>query len=106
MREKLKRHRATIAPIREGARCRVSFDLNFNAKIEVIRSAYGALTFDVIPSLRGVVNVYAGGGGGGKDRTEQSETTSAPPPQRDPLLRPLDLNAEERAALVAFLETL
>lgn len=58
----------------------------------------------LIPSLRGVVNLYAGGGG--KDRTEQSETTSAPPPQRDPLLRPLDLNAEERAALVAFLETL
>ncbi len=58
----------------------------------------------LFPSLRGLVNLYAAGGG--KDRTEQSDTTKAPPPQPDPLLQELDLSNEERAALVAFLETL
>lgn len=58
----------------------------------------------LIPSLRGLVNLYAAGGG--RDRSEQSSTTTAPPPQPDPLLRPRELSREERAALVAFLETL
>lgn len=58
----------------------------------------------IFPSLRGVVNLYAGGGG--RDRKEQSTTTMAPPPQPDPLLKPRTLSAEEKAALVAFLETL
>ena len=58
----------------------------------------------IMPHLRGVVNLYAGGGG--KDRTGQSETTDAPPPQPDPLLKRRDLSREERAAIVAFLETL
>lgn len=58
----------------------------------------------IFPHLQGVVNLYAAGGG--VDRKTQSATTAAPPPQRDPLLNKLDLTAEERAALVAFLETL
>jgi cytochrome c peroxidase len=58
----------------------------------------------LIPSLRGLVNLYAAGGG--RDRTRQSSTTDAPPPQPDPLLRPRELTRDERAAIVAFLETL
>lgn len=58
----------------------------------------------ILPSLRGLVNLYARGGG--RDRTEQSETTDAPPPQKDPLLQRVSLTREERDALVAFLETL
>ncbi|MXO88698.1 cytochrome-c peroxidase [Altererythrobacter aestuarii] len=58
----------------------------------------------IFPHLRGVVATYAGGGG--RDRTVQSETTDAPPPLPDPLLKDLDLTAGERAALVAFLNTL
>lgn len=58
----------------------------------------------LFPHLEGVVNLYVGGGG--KDRQEQSTTTTAPPPQPDALLKPRDLSREERAALVAFLETL
>lgn len=58
----------------------------------------------VFPTLAGVVNLYAAGGG--VDRKVQSATTDAPPPQADPQLKNVPLTAEERAALVAFLEML
>jgi cytochrome c peroxidase len=58
----------------------------------------------VFPTLAGVVNLYAAGGG--VDRKVQSATTDAPPPQADPQLKKVPLTAEERAALVAFLEML
>ncbi len=58
----------------------------------------------IFPHLEGIVNIYAAGGG--VDRKVQSSTTKAPPPQPDPLLRKLELTREERAAVVAFLETL
>lgn len=59
----------------------------------------------IFPSLEGVVNLYAGGGG--RDRqTPSTFSPGAPLPKPDPLLKPLDLSPEERAALVAFLETL
>jgi len=55
-------------------------------------------------NLRGIVNIYANGGG--RDRTEQSKTTNAPPPTKSPLIKRRELTRAERAALVAFLETL
>lgn len=58
----------------------------------------------IFPHLEGLVNLYAAGGG--KDRTAQSPTSDAPPPQPDPLLKRRALTREERAAIVAFLETL
>lgn len=58
----------------------------------------------LFPTLEGVVNLYVAGGG--VDRQVQSGTTKAPPPQPDPLLRRVALTAEERAAIVAFLEIL
>lgn len=58
----------------------------------------------IFPHLAGLVNLYAVGGG--SDRRTQSATTKAPPPQPEPLLQKLDLTADERKALVAFLETL
>lgn len=58
----------------------------------------------IFPTLAGVVNLYAAGGG--VDRKVQSATTKAPPPQPDPQLKKVALTAEERAALVAFLEML
>ena len=74
------------------------------ASLRGIRRTAPYMHNGLIPNLRGLVNLYAGGGG--RDRTEQSETTDAPPPQPDPQLQPLELSSEERAALVAFLETL
>lgn len=59
----------------------------------------------IFPTLVGVVNMY--NGGGGRDRQTPSEISpGVPVPQPDPLLKRLDLTGEERAALVAFLETL
>lgn len=58
----------------------------------------------LFPTLEGVVNLYAAGGG--VDRAEQSATTKAPPPVHDTLLQKVELTRDERAALVAFLETL
>lgn len=58
----------------------------------------------IFPTLAGVVNLYAAGGG--VDRKVQSATTAAPPPRADPQLKKVALTAEERAALVAFLEML
>lgn len=56
------------------------------------------------PFLGAVAIFYQGGGF--KDPTEQAQGTIAPPPRPDPLLKKRDLTAEEREALVAFLETL
>ncbi|WP_336962497.1 cytochrome-c peroxidase [Sphingobium aquiterrae] len=58
----------------------------------------------IFPTLEGLVNLYAAGGG--RDRTAQAQGTSAPPPRPDPLLHKRDISAEERKALVAFLEIL
>lgn len=59
----------------------------------------------IFPHLRGVVSMYAGGGG--RDRQTQSTISpQAPPPRPDPLLKPVELTPQERASLVAFLETL
>lgn len=56
------------------------------------------------PFLGAVVIFY--NGGGFADPTEQAPGTAAPPPRRDPLMKKRDLTADEREALVAFLETL
>ncbi|WP_260610628.1 cytochrome-c peroxidase [Sphingomonas sp. IC081] len=53
-------------------------------------------------TLDNVVALY--NGGGGKDR--QQPSGNVPVPSADPLVRKLNLTADERAALVAFLETL
>jgi cytochrome c peroxidase len=59
----------------------------------------------IFPNLAGVVNLYVNAGG--RDRqTPSTLSPGVPIPQPDPLLKPLDLSSEERAALVAFLETL
>jgi len=58
----------------------------------------------LLRTLDNVVAFY--NGGGGRDRRAASLKGDAPPPRPDPLLKPLNLSAEERAALVAFLETL
>ncbi|WP_213981193.1 cytochrome c peroxidase [Sphingomonas sp. dw_22] len=59
----------------------------------------------VFPTLAGIVNFY--NAGGVEERRTQSRTDpKAPPPRRDALLKPLELTPAERAALVAFLETL
>ncbi|MFT4055060.1 MAG: cytochrome c peroxidase [Novosphingobium sp.] len=56
----------------------------------------------LFPTLEDVIALY--NAGGGKDRTRQ--TGEAPPPTHDPLLAPLGLNPQERAALIAFLKVL
>lgn len=58
----------------------------------------------LLRSLDNVVAFY--NGGGGRDRRAKAWKGDAPPPRPDPLLQPLGLSPEERAALVAFLETL
>ncbi|KPL66775.1 cytochrome C peroxidase [Erythrobacter sp. SG61-1L] len=59
----------------------------------------------LFPSLLGIVNLYNAGG-----VTEKREASladpAAPRPALDPLVKELNLTAEERRALVAFLETL
>lgn len=63
----------------------------------------------IIPNLRGVVGFYEGGGG--RVREERREEGDRAPlfeaaRQNSPQLRPFKLTAPERAALVAFLNTL
>ncbi len=62
----------------------------------------------LFPTLEGVVNFYARGGG---DVPTRSSAEGRDPRHRaaariDPLVRPLALDADEKAALVAFLNTL
>lgn len=58
----------------------------------------------IMPELRGVVTFYNGGGGRVRPREDQKDDPHFP--VTDPLLAPLDLTADEREALVAFLEAL
>lgn len=58
----------------------------------------------LIPTLEGVVALYDSGGG--RDRATRARASDAPPPIPDPLLAPLSLTRDERAALVAFLQAL
>ena len=58
----------------------------------------------VMPELSGVVTFYNGGGARPRPREDQKDDPHFP--QTDPLLAPLNLTADEREALVAFLETL
>lgn len=55
-------------------------------------------------TLDNVVAFYSGGGG--RDRRNAASPSGAPSPVPDPLVKPLRLTPEERAALVAFLQTL
>lgn len=58
----------------------------------------------IMPRLDGVVTFYNAGAARPRPRPEQANDPLFP--TTDPLLRPLELTREERAALVAFLETL
>lgn len=62
----------------------------------------------IIPRLRGVVNFYDGGGGVQRAPNEAAKKHPAYPEalQRSRHMKPLELTKQERAALVAFLETL
>ncbi|GLK83904.1 cytochrome-c peroxidase [Ancylobacter defluvii] len=62
----------------------------------------------LFPSLEGVVNLYARGGGEVwvRNEAEARHPLHAEAARRDTLLRPRDLDATERAALVAFLRAL
>ncbi|MDR6951329.1 cytochrome c peroxidase [Ancylobacter sp. 3268] len=62
----------------------------------------------LFPSLEAVVNLYARGGGDVwvRNEAEARSPLHAGAARRDALLRPRDLDAAERAALVAFLQTL
>ncbi|MFD2140387.1 cytochrome-c peroxidase [Ancylobacter oerskovii] len=62
----------------------------------------------LFPTLDGVVNLYARGGGEVwvRNEAEAGHPLHAAAARRDPLLRPLVLDAAERAALVAFLRAL
>lgn len=55
----------------------------------------------LFPTLEGVVNLYAGGGG--RSTSASDSPLYGPASTVSPHLRKLDLNARERAALVAFL---
>ncbi|WP_198403452.1 cytochrome-c peroxidase [Celeribacter ethanolicus] len=62
----------------------------------------------LFPTLRGLVNLY---NAGGARQPEQPERAARDPmfllaTEVDPLLKPLDLTTDERAALVAFLEAI
>lgn len=56
------------------------------------------------PQLRGIVNFYNAGGAHPRPKPEQVDDPLFP--QTDPLLKPLQLSKDERAAIAAFLETL
>ncbi|QNN76789.1 cytochrome-c peroxidase [Pseudoxanthomonas mexicana] len=56
------------------------------------------------PQLRGIVNFYNAGGAHPRPKPDQLDDPLFP--KTDPLLKPLQLNKDERAALVAFLEAL
>lgn len=58
----------------------------------------------LFPSLEGTVNFYTAGGARPRPREEQKDDPLFP--TTDPLVQRLDLSAEDREALLAFLETL
>lgn len=62
----------------------------------------------LFPTLAGVVNLYDRGGGEvwARNAAEAARPLHAPAARLSPHIRPLGLTAEEKAALVAFLETL
>lgn len=62
----------------------------------------------LFPSLDGIVNLYNAGGARQGDQPERAERDPMflPATEVDPLLRPLNLTREERAALVEFLKAL
>jgi cytochrome c peroxidase len=58
----------------------------------------------LFPSIEATVNFYTAGGA--RPRPRAGQETDLLFPQTDPLLRRLDLTAEDREALAAFLATL
>lgn len=58
----------------------------------------------LFPSLGGIVNIY--NVGGARPRPRPAEEGKPPFPSISPLLKPLDLTTDEKAALVAFLKSL
>lgn len=62
----------------------------------------------LFPTLAGVVNLYDRGGGEvwARNAAEAARPLHAPAARLSPHIRPLGLTTEEKAALVAFLETL
>lgn len=58
----------------------------------------------VFPHLEGVVTFYDAGGA--RPRPTEAQAKDPLFPETSPMMRPLELTREERAALVAFLETL
>jgi len=74
------------------------------ASLRNIRRSAPYMHNGVMPELSGVVTFYNAGGARPRPREDQKDDPHFP--QTDPLLAPLNLTAEEREALVAFLETL
>jgi cytochrome c peroxidase len=58
----------------------------------------------IVPHLEGVVNFY--NGAGGQPRRVGAGASDPLFPETSPMMRPLGLTRDERAAIVAFLETL